>query len=64
MLGERITERLRTAPDGYLPLCDGSSPETIRAEFSCSKKDFKKAIGNLYRDRVIEITSSGIRLLK
>lgn len=63
-LGERITERLRTAPDGYLPLCDGSSPETIRAEFSCSKKDFKKAIGNLYRDRVIEISSSGIRLLK
>lgn len=63
-LVQNIKSRLNQEPDGFLPLCDNSSPEAIRETFSCSKKDFKKAIGALYRERIIEITPGGIRLKK
>ena len=57
-----IRERLSNTQDGFLPLCDSSSPEEIRAVFSCSKKDFKKAIGSLYREHVISLVDGGIKL--
>ncbi len=60
----KITKRLTEEPDGFLPLSDSSSPETIREVFQCSKKDFKKAIGHLYRDRKIVISNSGLKLNK
>ena len=59
----RILERLANEPEGFLPISDAAAPETIRATFQCSKKDFKKAIGHLYRDRKISITDGGIRLV-
>ncbi len=62
-LVEKIKERLLAEPEGYLPLSDASSPESIRETFQCSKKDFKKAIGHLYRDKVIQITPGGIQLV-
>lgn len=34
---------------GELPVSDESSPEQIREMFACSKKDFKKAVGHLYK---------------
>lgn len=61
-LMERILGRLKDQPGCFLPISDSASPETIRATFQCSKKDFKKAIGHLYRDRKIVITDGGIRL--
>lgn len=61
-LMERIVERLKAQPECFLPISDLASPETIRATFQCSKKDFKKAIGHLYRERKITITDGGIRL--
>ncbi len=60
----KITKRLTEEPDGFLPLSDSSSPETIREVFQCSKKDFKKAIGHLYRDRKIVISDGGLKLNK
>jgi predicted RNA-binding protein (virulence factor B family) len=39
-----------------------ASPEAIRAAFQTSKKAFKQALGNLYRQRLIEIEGNGIRL--
>ncbi|MDE5928025.1 MAG: GntR family transcriptional regulator [Duncaniella sp.] len=60
-LARAVMARLDREPDGFLPLCDNSSPEAIRETFSCSKKDFKKAIGSLYREHRIEITPGGIR---
>jgi predicted RNA-binding protein (virulence factor B family) len=45
-------------------LSDSSSPEEIRTNFQTSKKAFKQALGNLYRQRLIEIQESGIRLKK
>ena len=61
-LARTIRERLSNTQDGFLPLCDSSSPEEIRAVFSCSKKDFKKAIGSLYREHVISLVDGGIKL--
>jgi len=40
---------------GECPFTDKSSPEEIANMFACSKKDFKKAIGFLYKKRLIDI---------
>ena len=48
--------------DGYLELTDKSSPEDIKELLQMSKKSFKKAIGNLYKQRKITIKDSGIYL--
>ena len=50
--------------DGFLPLHDKSSPGEITEHFQMSKKEFKRAIGGLYKKRLIEITNQGIRLVK
>jgi len=49
--------------DGYLNLTDKSSPETIKAQLQMSKKNFKKAIGTLYKQRLIDIKPDGIYLV-
>jgi len=46
---------------GFLALTDKSSPEEISAIFGISKKTFKKAIGALYKQRLIELDKHGIR---
>lgn len=63
-LANAIRERLESEPDGFLPLSDSSSPESIRETFQCSKKDFKKAIGSLYRRHIITLSPGGIKLAK
>ncbi len=45
-----------------LPLSDKSDPEEIKKLLGMSKKTFKKAIGGLYKDGVIEITSDSVVL--
>lgn len=45
--------------DGTLGVTEKSSPADIDAKFKCSKKDFKKAIGKLLKERKVEITESG-----
>ncbi|MDE6581968.1 MAG: GntR family transcriptional regulator [Duncaniella sp.] len=62
-LAEAVLDRLAGEPGGYYPLTDSSSPEAIKAAFACSKKDFKKAIGSLYRRRLITIHDDGIKLV-
>ena len=47
---------------GQTPLGDKSPSEEIYALFGVSKKVFKKAVGDLYRQRLIEISDTGIRL--
>jgi hypothetical protein len=49
--------------NGFLPLHDKSAPEEIYEELEMSKKVFKKAIGNLYKDKMIDIKKDGIHLL-
>jgi len=49
--------------NGYLPYNDNSSPEEISAFFGISKKTFKMAVGALYKERKIELTKTGIKLI-
>lgn len=48
--------------DGFLPLTDKSNPDDIKAELQMSKKAFKKGVGNLYRQRIIDLKDDGIYL--
>ena len=47
---------------GRLTITDSSSPEDIKRAFHCSKKDFKKAVGKLYKERKIAIGEDCITL--
>lgn len=49
---------------GYIEANDNTSPESIKHIFGVSKKVFKKAIGSLYKARLIVIEDKGIRLVK
>lgn len=46
---------------GYLPINDKSDPELIRERTGMSKNEFKRAAGNLYKQRLIVIGADGIR---
>jgi hypothetical protein len=60
---EKILDELR-ASRGFLRLNDNSHPEDIKTVLKMSKKTFKKAIGSLYKDKLIEIKEDGIYLVK
>ena len=47
--------------NGYLPYNDKSDPDVIYSFFGMSKKTFKMSVGNLYKQRKIEFTKTGIR---
>lgn len=49
---------------GSNELIDRSPPETIHAAFRVSKKNYKRALGTLYRQRIIRIDPDRITLLK
>ena len=49
--------------DGFAPVHDKTDPKIISDLFGMSKKAFKKAIGGLYKQRIISIETDGIRLL-
>lgn len=50
--------------NGRISLNDKSSPEEIAELLGCSKKDFKKSIGFLYKQRLIMPDCSGWRLAR
>ena len=54
--------RLLAENNGYLPYHDKSSPEEIYEFFRISKKTFKMTTGNLYRQKKIVFTDTGIKL--
>jgi predicted RNA-binding protein (virulence factor B family) len=47
---------------GFISATDKSRPKLIADLFGVSKKSFKKAIGNLYKKRLIALEENGIRL--
>lgn len=49
---------------GFMAVSDNTSPEMINALFGISKKNFKKAVGSLFKKRMITFDSDGIRLVK
>lgn len=62
-IADSILELMRRN-GGVTGLTDKSSPEDIARAFGCSKKDFKKAVGLLYKERKIEIAPNELRLTK
>ena len=49
--------------NGFLNLTDKSKPEVIKDVLQMSKKSFKKAVGTLYKQKLIEIKEDGIHLV-
>ena len=62
-VSQKIVDRLRR-DGGFLSVTDQSPPELIYNLFGVSKKTFKKAIGSLYKSRIILIESNVIKLVK
>lgn len=57
----RILNLLKTE-NGFLALHDNSTPEEVKAKLQISKKAFKKAIGALYREKLVTLTDKGVKL--
>ena len=49
---------------GVLPFSEKASPEVIKRETGLSKNAFKRAVGHLYKERVIDLSDGKIRLNK
>ncbi|PSU48386.1 GntR family transcriptional regulator [Photobacterium frigidiphilum] len=60
-LSEKVLKSLERK-GGFMPLSDKSSPDEIFEAFRTSKATFKKTIGGLYKQGLIEITREGIQL--
>lgn len=61
-LADEIMDTLR-GQGGFLPL-DASSPaEAVYARFGVSRKNFKKALGALYKNRLVRFADGGTRLV-
>ena len=60
-LDEKIIDYLRIQ-GGTSPLSDKSPPEIIYQTFGVSKANYKKALGRLYKEKRIRITSDTVRL--
>lgn len=50
--------------DGRMTITDSSAPEEIKATFQCSKKDFKKALGLLYKRGQVLLKEGEVVLVK
>lgn len=59
---QQVLEALKQN-DGVLRLNDNSHPEEIKSVLKMSKKTFKKAIGSLYKQKLIDINNEGIQLV-
>jgi len=61
-LTDTIIEYLKEQ-GGFMPVTDKNPPEEIYALFGVSKKTYKKAIGALYKKRLIDFTENGTKLV-
>lgn len=61
-VGPKILESLKEK-NGFLPINDKTPPEEIYHLFGVSKKQFKVALGGLYKKRLITVHEDGIRLV-
>ncbi|RLD09636.1 MAG: GntR family transcriptional regulator [Chlamydiae bacterium] len=60
-LSAKILDELKKN-NGFIKVTDKSSPELIHDLFGASKKSYKKAIGALYKKRIIELEKNGVKL--
>jgi predicted RNA-binding protein (virulence factor B family) len=61
---DKVMTRLKNSTEGFILITDKSSPDSIRFHMKMSKKAFKKAVGNLYKQKLIEIKEDRIELKK
>ncbi len=62
-ISEKVLNELKENR-GFMAVSDKSSPDMIQAMFGISKKNFKKAIGGLYKKKLITFESDGIKLVE
>ena len=60
---EKILEIIESYA-GVLPFSEKASPEVIKRETGLSKNAFKRAVGHLYKQRIVDITDGKIRLVR
>ena len=60
-LSRKIMDTLQQR-GGFIAVTDKSRPKMIADLFGISKKTYKKAIGNLYKKKLITLEKEGIRL--
>jgi predicted RNA-binding protein (virulence factor B family) len=63
-VAERLLQELFASEGGCLPYHEKSDPNEIYAAFGVSKKAFKRAVGDLYKRNLINLTDNGIELKK
>ncbi|MBT8042051.1 MAG: hypothetical protein KJN98_02680 [Pontiella sp.] len=63
LLTDIILNHLK-ANDGFMPITEKTPPAEINDLFGVSKKTYKKAIGALYKKRLIEFTDAGTKLVE
>lgn len=61
-VSQHILDKLKEG-GGFLPFTDKSDAALIFDHFAISKKVFKKAVGSLFKQRLIVLEESGIRLI-
>jgi len=61
---EKVLARLKNSKEGFILITDKSSPDSIRFHMKMSKKAFKKAVGHLYKQKIIIIEEDRIELVK
>jgi predicted RNA-binding protein (virulence factor B family) len=61
-ISKKVLDKLKEE-NGFIALSDKSPAEDIYDVFGISKKTFKKAIGALYKSRIIALEENGIRLI-
>jgi len=61
---DKVLARLKDSREGFILITDKSSPDSIRFHMKMSKKAFKKAVGNLYKQKLIVIKEDRIELVK
>jgi hypothetical protein len=62
-IGDQILAKIK-ASGGFLAVTDKTPAEEIYQLFATSKKNYKKAIGGLYKKGLVVLEEQGIRLVK
>ncbi len=62
-LSEQILEIIK-ANGGFLDVTDKTAPDRIAELFGMSKRNFKQALGSLYKDRLVVLEEEGVRVIE
>ncbi|MDD2999298.1 MAG: S1-like domain-containing RNA-binding protein [Candidatus Riflebacteria bacterium] len=61
-IAEQVLEKIKTS-GGFIAVTDKSPAEEIYALFGTSKKNYKKAVGGLYKKGLVALEEDGVRLV-